>query len=109
MQKEGALLTNSIYSDVIVNLSGSRHISAALATFGIGDASARVLVASLDASATELQAVRDAVAGKQVEVPDEVGGADEARMRKAFKVSAAELEVGSLTDAAICKAAMQER
>lgn len=50
VQDEGALKTHSLHADIIVNLSGSKHIAAALSTFGVTGDTKDLLVAKIDAS-----------------------------------------------------------
>lgn len=50
MQEEGSLKTHSLHADIIVNLSGSKHIAAALNTFGVTTATKDLLVAKINAS-----------------------------------------------------------
>ena len=105
VQKAGALRTHTLHADIVVNHSGSKHISAALNTFGITASTTRVLAARVNASSEDVQQICELIEGQQSAVPDTMMG-DEAKIRKAFKVSQQELGAGSLEDAAICKAAM---
>lgn len=50
MQEEGSLKTRSLHADIIVNLSGSKHIAAALSTFGVTGGTNDLLVAKINAS-----------------------------------------------------------
>lgn len=43
-------MTRSLHADIIVNLSGSKHIAAALSTFGVTAATQDLLVAMINAS-----------------------------------------------------------
>jgi Kinase binding protein CGI-121 len=104
MQEAGALLTHSVHADIVVNHSGAKHIAAALNTFGINATTQRLLMAKLDATEADLEAIKALVKGEQAPVPHGSTGNDK-KMRKAFKVVAPELQVGSMLDAAICKSA----
>ena len=101
-------MTHSLHADIVVNLSGSKHIAAALNTFGVTAATTRLLVAKIDASEANLTELTAAVTGTQLAVPEEMGSGDNKKLRKAFKVAGPELQVGSLLDAAVCKSALQE-
>lgn len=50
VQAEGALKTHSLHADIIVNVSGSKHIAAALSSFGVTGSTKDLLVAKIDAS-----------------------------------------------------------
>jgi hypothetical protein len=50
VQEEGALKTHSLHADIIVNLSGSKHIAAALTSFGVTGNTQDLLVAMINAS-----------------------------------------------------------
>lgn len=105
VQKSGALRTHTLHADIVVNHSGSKHISAALNTFGINAGTTRVLAARVNASDSDVQQICALVQGQQVPVPEQLIG-NEAKLRKAFKVSPQELSIGNLEEAAICKGAM---
>jgi hypothetical protein len=49
-QEEGTLKTHSMHADIVVNLSGSKHIAAALGTFGVTGNTKELLVAMINAS-----------------------------------------------------------
>jgi EKC/KEOPS complex subunit CGI121/TPRKB len=109
VQKSGSLLTNSLHTDLIFNISGGRHIAAALNTFGVGDETKRLLLACINSSEANWQCLTEAVQGDRVPVPEEGTIGDEATMKKAFKISSLELNVGSIADAALCRGALHER
>lgn len=55
MQEEGSLKTHSLHADIIVNLSGSKHIAAALSNFGVTANTKDLLVAKINASGSTLK------------------------------------------------------
>jgi hypothetical protein len=55
------------------------------------------------------QCLTEAVQGDRVPVPETGTIGNEVKMKKAFKISEPELKVGSIADAALCRAAMHER
>jgi hypothetical protein len=109
LQKSGLLLSNSLYTDLIVNISGGRHIAAALNTFGVGDTTTRLLVVAVNASEANWECLNAAIHGVRVPVSETAILGSEAKMKKAFKVSDLELTIGTIADAALCKGALNVR
>jgi len=108
LQRRQKLTTQTLHSELVFNLAGSKHITDALTRFGVTDASTTLLVARFDASADDLAALRALVKGTEVDVAGLEALRDQAAMRKAFKCSDQELHVGSLCDAALCKFAARD-
>eukprot|EP00892_Ulva_mutabilis_P003771 jgi/Ulvmu1/1766/UM118_0005.1 len=104
-QKAGKQVTHSLHADVVYNLAGSRHIAAALNTFGITKSTSDLLIARFAATDEELQQLVAEVKGERVPVL-EGGFASEQAVRKLFKCGDAELKIGTVLDSAICKGAL---
>ena len=63
VQKAGKQVTHSLHADVVYNLSGSRHIAAALNTFGITKTTSDLLIARFAATGMPLFVILNHVCG----------------------------------------------
>ncbi|KAL9227970.1 hypothetical protein vseg_003599 [Gypsophila vaccaria] len=103
-----SITTRTIHSELVYNYSGSKHITESLKRCGISDNTTYILAARFDASSDDMNAVRDLVKGKEIDLDDLRGRANEASIQKHYKISTAELGLGSLADAITCRIAARD-
>lgn len=107
------LKSRTLHSELVFCLSGSKHIGRSLATFGIKDDTKNLLVAMFDASTEDIDTLKKCIHGRMVTEEDAIRQellsiCDEQAVRKAYKVSEEELEVGSMTEAILCRIAARD-
>lgn len=86
----------------------SLQIGQSLAQFGVQEGGGCLVAARFDASEEELRQLVGAIAGQQVAVAELPAVADAAALRKVHKVTEGELQVGSLTEAVLCRIAARD-
>ena len=96
LQRRQKLTTQTLHSELVFNLAGSKHIMHALACFSVTDASSTLIVARFDASADDLDTLRALVKGTEAGLE---ALRDEAAMCKAVGCSDQEPRIGSLHSA----------
>eukprot|EP00976_Prorocentrum_cordatum_P103914 1193659-Prorocentrum_minimum.AAC.4 len=107
-QSRGKLVTRTIYSEMIFNVSGSKHITETLKRWGISESSTGLIVAKFDTTPAELQIFRDSVKGVEID-NDAIGQLmDLKATKKAYHITDPELQVGSLTDAILMRIAVRD-
>ena len=107
------LKSKTLHSELVFSLAGSKHIGRSLATFGIKDDSTNLLVAMFDASPEMIDKLMASIGGNVISEENEIrleldSMCDRAEVCKAYKVSDCELEVGSITDAILCRIAARD-
>jgi len=107
-QKTNQLHTKGLHSELICNLSGSKHVAETLRRFGISDASTNLLVARFDATEEDMQVLSELVHGEQIPLSELENISQKDIIKKYYKVSEQELKVGSLTDAVVARMAARE-
>ncbi|KAI8465262.1 MAG: kinase binding protein CGI-121-domain-containing protein [Monoraphidium minutum] len=107
-QRRGKLVTKTLHSELVFNLSGSRHIGESLKRFGVQEDTAALLVARYDATPQDLEYVRGLVVGREVPLTELGEVADAGAAAKVFKVAKEELAVGSVEDAVACRIAVRD-
>ena len=98
----GTLTTHGLHSEVVYNLSASKHITEGLRRFGMGDQASAVLVCRFDATAADVSAIRAAVSGTLVDAVAELDGLkDTAMLKKYYRPGDLECKegVGTVEDA----------
>jgi hypothetical protein len=108
LDARGARRTRSLHAELLVALSGSRHIGEALSRFGVGPAARHVLAARFDAAPGDAAALRAAVGGAPAPLAALAELTDAAAVQRAYKATDAELGVGSLEEAAAARVAARE-
>ena len=113
MSTTQTLKSKTLHSELVFSLAGSKHIGRSLAMFGIKDDSKNLLVAMFDASAEAVDALLASIEGhivtEESEIRQELDSiCDRAEVCKAYKISDVELEVGSITDAILCRIAARD-
>ncbi|XP_059647789.1 uncharacterized protein LOC132294079 [Cornus florida] len=101
-----SLKTRTLHSELVYNYSGSKHITESLKRFGISESSTYILVARLGASIDE--AVYKLINGKETDLEELEGRADQAQIQKLYKISSLELGISSLADAITCRIASRD-
>ncbi|KAK9809265.1 hypothetical protein WJX72_012397 [[Myrmecia] bisecta] len=102
------LKTKSLHSEMLYNISGSKHIGETLKRFGIAEGSQHLLVARFDASEEDAAAIKAVVAGQPVALEQLHTLTDTATVTKYYKISPEELKIGSLADAILCRIAARD-
>lgn len=105
--------TRTLHSELVFSLSGSKNIGRSLAIFGIKDSTRHLLVAMFDASPENVDVLIKAIKGRVVMEEDMIRSelkniCDEEAICMAYKISSIELEVGSITDAILCRIASRD-
>ncbi|NP_001279245.1 EKC/KEOPS complex subunit TPRKB isoform X1 [Callorhinchus milii] len=102
--------TRSLYSEIIFNLSPGNNISDAFRKFGISDDDSALLIILVEdgRNKTNLEEIINQVKGQQVSVQDISTMTDVAKVKKLYKVSPAEENIGTLLDAIICRMSVKD-
>ncbi|XP_074275735.1 uncharacterized protein LOC141599569 [Silene latifolia] len=103
-----SITTRTVHSELVYNYSGSKHITESLKRCGISENSTYILAARFNASSEEINAIRALVKGKEIDLEDLAGRANEALIKKHYKISGLELGLGSLADAIACRIAARD-
>ena len=111
---QGPIKSKTRHSELVYTLHGTRHIGRALSTFGIKDDSRDVLVARFDATEDEMRALKALVEGTVVEGKDAIERAlrddvcNVSLVRRQYKVTEEELQVGDLVESVMCRIAARD-
>lgn len=105
-----SLTTRTLHSELVYNYSGSKHITESLKRCGISESSTYVLAARFNATSDEIEqkAVEKLVNGKEIDLEELGGRADQAQIQKHYKITREELGVSSLADAIACRIAARD-
>ncbi|XLT70343.1 hypothetical protein HN873_026782 [Arachis hypogaea] len=103
-----SLTTRTLHSELVYNYSGSKHISESLKRCGISDNTTYILAARFDATPDEIKAIEKLINGKEIELEELEGRANQSQIQKHYKLSAPELGVSSLADAITCRIASRD-
>ncbi|BAT91455.1 hypothetical protein VIGAN_07005200 [Vigna angularis var. angularis] len=103
-----SLTTRTPHSELVYNYSGSKHITESLKRCGISDSTTYILAARFDASPDEIQAIEKLINGKEIDLEELEGRANQSQIQKHYKISASELGVSSLADAIVCRIAARD-
>lgn len=103
-----SLTTRTLHSELVYNYSGSKHITESLKRCGISGSSSYVLAARFNASPDEMKAVEKLINGKEIDLEELEGRADQAQIQKHYKISGPELGVSTLADAITCRIAARD-
>ncbi|KAL6784060.1 hypothetical protein ACKKBG_A04645 [Auxenochlorella protothecoides x Auxenochlorella symbiontica] len=108
-KQRGSLRTRSLHSELVCNLSGSKHIAESLQRFGVTEASQHLLVASFDARIGIEDQLMSLVQGECQHSKEALGSiTDMGLLKKYFKCSDAELAMSSLEDIITCQMAARD-
>ncbi|KAI4329405.1 hypothetical protein L6164_021672 [Bauhinia variegata] len=103
-----SLTTRTLHSELVYNYSGSKHITESLKRCGISDTTTYILAARFDATPDEMKAIEKLINGKEIELEELDGRANQAQIQKHYKITGAELGVSSLADAITCRIASRD-
>ncbi|OQR81125.1 hypothetical protein ACHHYP_16719 [Achlya hypogyna] len=100
--------TNTLHSELVFNMSGSRNVTDSLRRFGISESTTKLLVCAFDADEAKLAEMQSLVQGTLVDVSaieGHVSPENLAQLKKHYKISDMELSVSTLTDAIVSRIA----
>ncbi|KAL3515275.1 hypothetical protein ACH5RR_022177 [Cinchona calisaya] len=103
-----SLTTKTLHSELVYNYSGSKHISESLKRCGISESSTYILVARFNASADEMTAIEKLIKGREIDLDDLEGRANQSQIQKHYKISSLELGISSVADAIVCRIAARD-
>ncbi|KAK7262009.1 hypothetical protein RIF29_28337 [Crotalaria pallida] len=103
-----SLTTRTLHSELVYNYSGSKHITESFKRCGISDTTTYVLAARFDATPDVIQSIEKLVDGKEIDLEELEGRANQAQIQKHYKITAPELGVSSLADAITCRIAARD-
>ncbi|KAJ6927068.1 EKC/KEOPS complex subunit Tprkb [Populus alba x Populus x berolinensis] len=103
-----SLTTRTLHSELVYNYSGSKHITESLKRCGISDSTTYILAARFNASPDEMKAVEKLINGKEIELEELEGRANQAQIQKHYKISGLEAGLSSLADAVTCRIAARD-
>ncbi|XP_034243608.1 EKC/KEOPS complex subunit Tprkb-like [Thrips palmi] len=105
----GSMVTKSIYTELLFNLSISKNISQSLMKFGINESDQDILVATIHAEdASNMSEIMVQVEGQVVPLTDLQNICDFNLLRKSYKISEDELKVTSLLDSIVSRIATSD-
>ncbi|KAK7325307.1 hypothetical protein VNO77_29467 [Canavalia gladiata] len=103
-----SLTTRTLHSELVYNYSGSKHITESLKRCGISDSTTYILAARFDATPDEIKAMEKLINGKEINLEELEGRANQPQIQKHYKISASELGISSLADAITCRIAARD-
>ncbi|KAK6946118.1 hypothetical protein RJ641_013662, partial [Dillenia turbinata] len=101
-----SLTTRTLHSELVYNYSGSKHISESLKRCGISESSSYVLVARFGASADEMVDIKKLINGKEIGLEELERRADEAQIKKHYKITKEECQISTLAMSITCRIAV---
>ena len=111
-QRRNALVTRSLASEVLCNLSGTKQVVQSFAEFGVRQDSDDVLVCVLNLNGVEVEGfderLHELVGGTPRGSVWDVVKVDEARLRKWYKITDEEAKLSSLDVCACCRIACRD-
>ncbi|KAG5247668.1 CGI-121 FAMILY MEMBER [Salix purpurea] len=103
-----SLTTRTLHSELVYNYSGSKHITESLKRCGISDSTTYILAARFNASLDEMKAAEKLINGKEIELEELEGRANQAQIQKHYKISGLEVGISCLADAITCRIAARD-
>ncbi|XP_052182568.1 uncharacterized protein LOC127795136 [Diospyros lotus] len=103
-----SLKTRTIHSELVYNYSGSKHITESLKRCGISESSTYILVARFGASVDEMEAIKKLIKGKEIDMEELLGRANQTQIQKHYKIPGPELGLSTLEDAITCRIAARD-
>uniref|UniRef100_A0A6N2K2L0 EKC/KEOPS complex subunit CGI121 n=1 Tax=Salix viminalis TaxID=40686 RepID=A0A6N2K2L0_SALVM len=103
-----SLTTRTLHSELVYNYSGSKHITESLKRCGISDSTTYILAARFNASPDEMKAAEKLINGKEIELEELEGRANQAQIQKHYKISGLEVGISCLADAITCRIAARD-
>ncbi|KAF3965657.1 hypothetical protein ACB098_07G102700 [Castanea mollissima] len=103
-----SLTTRTLHSELVYNYSGSKHITESLKRCGISESTTYILAARFNATLDEVKAVEKLINGKEIDLEELMGRANQAQIQKQYKITGPELGISSLADAIVCRIAARD-
>ncbi|GLC43396.1 hypothetical protein PLESTF_000429000 [Pleodorina starrii] len=98
-ESSGRMKTKSLHTELIYDVSGTTHVAESLKRFGVTDECKSLLAARFDCKPEELEALRSRIQGTQAPLSELPTLANLELIDKYYKISKAELQARSRTDA----------
>ncbi|KAF5448147.1 hypothetical protein F2P56_028705 [Juglans regia] len=103
-----SLTTRTLHSELVYNYSGSKHITESLKRCGISDSTTYILAARFNSSIDEMKAAEKLIDGKEIELEELEGRANQAQIQKHYKISGPELGISTVANAITCRIAARD-
>ncbi|KAG5049971.1 hypothetical protein JHK85_011074 [Glycine max] len=81
-----SLTTRTLHSELVYNYSGSKHITESLKRCGISDSTTCILAARFDASPDEIKAIGKLINGKEIDLEELEGRANQSQIQKVHNI-----------------------
>eukprot|EP00884_Botryococcus_braunii_P017886 jgi/Botrbrau1/4781/Bobra.0325s0004.1 len=107
-EARGTRRTRSLHAELVVDVSGSKHIKESLTRFGVTQKTQHLLVGRFDPSPADEDYIKGLVKGEQVPLEELPSLTDTSLLGKYFKIAAPEMTIGTLTDAVCCRIASRD-
>ncbi|KAK3871843.1 hypothetical protein Pcinc_009301 [Petrolisthes cinctipes] len=106
------MVTRSVFSEILFNLSPTKNITESLKTFGLGDSDKSVLAVVLEGSEEaqtgRMEKLMTQIKGQVTDLIHLSSLTDEKRVRELYKIPDPELTVSSLSEAVVSRVACKE-
>lgn len=102
------MVTRSLHSELLHNLSGSKHIIESLRRFGISPQSNRILIARFNASEEDLGRIRDMIKGEEVQLDMLPEFANVDKIKKLYGIGPEETEARYIVESILIKMATKD-
>jgi len=103
------LVTKTVYTELLFNLSTSKNISQALSKFGISDSDTNFIVCTIDDNEdAELKDVLDIVEGEMCDMEALSNLSDTAAIKKTYKIQDSESQCFPLVDSIVSRLAASD-
>ncbi|XP_050228747.1 uncharacterized protein LOC126677969 [Mercurialis annua] len=103
-----SLTTKTLHSELVYNCSGSKHITESLKRCGISENTTYILAGRFNASGDEMKSIDKLINGKEIDLEELEGRANQAQIQKHYKISGLEAGISSLADAITCRIAARD-
>ncbi|KAF5462648.1 hypothetical protein F2P56_018636 [Juglans regia] len=97
-----SLMTCTLHSELVYNYSRSKHITKSFKRCGIFDSTTYIPAASFNACVDDMKAVEKLINGREIELEELEGRANQAHIQKGYKISSPELGISTVADAITC-------
>eukprot|EP00112_Aurelia_sp_Birch-Aquarium-sp1_P026233 Seg918.6 transcript_id=Seg918.6/GoldUCD/mRNA.D3Y31 product="EKC/KEOPS complex subunit TPRKB" protein_id=Seg918.6/GoldUCD/D3Y31 len=110
MLELGKMKTKNVHTELLLNMSPTTSISGALKMFGIQDNDKELLMACIFKKEEEEQVEKyfGAVEGTPCKLQEMENFSNEEELKKLYKITNEELEIGTVSDAIVCRIATKD-